>query len=260
MAARPGTVRVERSGPRATIIWDRPPVHVFDIAMLDELARALRRDDVRSAHVVVLKGADHRWSAGFAVEDHLIERVPAMFAAFRSVVRALSEVPGPTLAQAEGPCLGGGLELLGLCDLAFGASTATFGQPEIELGVFPPLAAAWNVRALGPKPAAELLFLGESMGAERARDLGLLSRVVPAESIEGEVDAVALRLGRLRREALVFLKAAMHAGAPVAWAPFQDAERIYLDRLMALPRAEEGLRAFLEKRPPDWPANVPGGA
>lgn len=253
----PGTVRVDVAGPRATVVWDRPPVHVFDTALLHELAGALRSDDVRRAHVVVLKGAGRRWSAGFAVEDHLADRVHSMFEAFRGLLRALSEVPGPTVAQVEGPCLGGALEILSVCDLAFAASTATFGQPEVHLGVFPPVAAAWDGRALGPKHAAELLFLGETMTAPKAREFGLVSRVVPSELIDHEVDRVALRLGGLRRETLVFLKAAMHAGGPTAWADLDAAERIYLERLMRIPHAEEGLRAFLEKRTPVWPASAP---
>lgn len=257
MSTQRGTVRVERTGGRVTVVWDRPPVHVFDIPLLEALAQTLRSAPVREAHVVVLRGERHRWSAGFAVEDHLAERVRGMFQAFRSVLRALAEVPGPTLAQVEGPCLGGGLEILSLCDLAFAADSATFGQPEIRLGVFPPLAAAWNPRSLGPKPAAELLFLGETMTAHQAQEVGLVSRVLPSDALEAEVGRVAVQLSGLRREALVFLKAAMHAGESRRWAELEEAERIYLERLMRLPNAEEGLKAFLEKRAPVWPASAP---
>ena len=251
-----GTVRVDRSGPRATVVWDRPPVHVFDTALLEDLAAALRSEAVRSAHVIVLHGANHRWSAGFAVEDHMADRVRPMFAAFRALLRDLWEVPGPTLAQVEGPCLGGGLEILAACDLAFATASSTFGQPEIRLGVFPPLAASVDGRTLGPKRASEVLFLGETMPAGRAESFGLISRVVSDGSMEAEVDRVVERLAGSRREALVLLKSAIHANEPAPWAGLDTAEAIYLDRLMALPNAEEGLRAFLEKRTPVWPAPV----
>lgn len=253
MTHEPGSVTVERTGPRATVVWRRPPLQVFDLGLLEQLAQALRSEDVRSASVVVLKGADRRWSAGLEVRDHLSDRLRAMFGAFRELLAAVWEVPGPTLAQVEGPCLGGGLELLMVCDLAFAATGAAFGQPEVRLGVFPPLAAVLAPRALGTKRASELLFLGETWSAERAEELGLVSRTVPDERLEREVDGVAEKLGRLRGDALRLLKKAVHANASPVGPRFDFAERVYLDELMALPNAEEGLNAFLERREPVWP-------
>ena len=246
-------VRVDRTGGRATVTWSRPPVNALDITTLQELATALRSEAVRSAHVVVLRGADHRWSAGFAVEDHLMERVDAMFGAFRDLLEAFGGVPGPTIGQVEGPCLGGGLEILGVCDLAFAAASATFGQPEIRLGVFPPLGAAEAPSTIGPKRAADLLFLGDTMTAARAEAIGLVSRVVPDETIDEEVQRVADRLQGFRLEALVLLKRATREDPTLSKSRLERAERIYYE-LMELPGAEEGLHAFLEKRPPVWPS------
>ncbi len=253
----PGTVTVAREGPRASVTWDRPPLNVFDIPLLTELAAALRREPVRSAHVVVVGGARHRWSAGFSVEDHMADRVHPMFAAFRDVLTAFSELPPPIVARVEGPCLGGGLEMLLACDLAIAGASATFGQPEIRLGVFPPFAAAVMESAVGPQRAAELLLLGETLGAERAAAIGLVSRVVPEEALEAEVDRTATRLCGLRREALVLLKSAMRREGSSVASRLSRAEKIYLEELMRLPSAEEGLRAFLEKREPVWPAGGP---
>lgn len=258
MPAARGSVEVDREGARATVTWSRPPLNVFDTALLDDLARALRTEPVRSAHVVVLEGADHRWSAGFAVEDHLPERVRPMFRAFHEVLRAIAEVPAPTLAAVKGPCLGGGLELLEACDLAFAARSATFGQPEVRLGVFPPLAAVTAPERLGPKRAADLLLLGETIGAEQALALGLVSRVAADEALDAEVRGATDRLSGFRRETLVLLKRAMRIRADLPWGPLVAAERLYVDGLLALPDADEGLRAFLEKRPAVWPA--PGRA
>lgn len=257
MPAGKGSIRVDRAGERSTVVWDRPPVHVFDIALLENLATALRSEPVRSAHVVVLRGANHRWSAGFEVADHLAGQIRRMFEAFRSLLEAIREIPCPTLAAVEGPCLGGGLELLSVCDLAVAASTATFGQPEIRLGVFPPLAAATYGRTLGSKRAAELLFLGETLSARQAQEFGLVSRVVADERVDEEVDRVSEHLGGLRREALVLLKQVMREEEPQPWAGLEGAERAYLERLMTLPHAEEGLRAFLEKRAPAWRSVAP---
>lgn len=253
MAHDPGSVTVERTGPRATVVWRRPPLQVFDLALLEELARSLRSEEVRSASVVVLKGADRRWSAGLEVRDHLSDRLRAMFRAFRDLLTAVWEVPGPTLAQVEGPCLGGGLELLMTCDLAFASVGASFGQPEVRLGVFPPLAAVLAPEAVGPKRAADLLYFGEPWTAERAADSGLVSRTLPAAMLDDEVDRAAEKLGRLRGEALRLLKKATHANGSPLGPRFDFAERVYLEELMALPKAEEGLRAFLERREPTWP-------
>jgi len=247
-------VRVHRDGTRATLTWNRPPVNVLDIEMLRELTGALRSEEVRSAHVVILRGAGHCWSAGFAVEDHLATQVRAMLDSFRDLLAALGGVPGPILGQVEGPCLGGGLELLSACDLAIAAASATFGQPEIRLGVFPLLAAAEMPRALGPKPAAELLLLGETVDAARAGSIGLVSRVVPDDALDAEVERVAGRLQGYRHEALVLLKRVMREDRPDRTSRLGFAERVYLDELMHLPSAEEGLRAFLEKRAPVWPS------
>lgn len=254
-----GTVRVERDGAAVNVVWDRPPVHVFDIPLLEDLSAALEGEEIRSAPVVVLRGANHRWSAGLSVEDHLADRVARMFAGFRSLLRVLWEIPVPTLAVVEGPCLGGGLEILSACDLAFATPTATFGQPEIRLGVFPPLAAVVGGRTLGPKRAAELLYLGESLTAERACEFGLVSRVLPTELVDREVRGVVEQLAGFRREALLLLKKAMRGSDPFPWAALERAEKTYLEELMALPKADEGLRAFLEKRAPVWPSPPKGG-
>jgi cyclohexa-1,5-dienecarbonyl-CoA hydratase len=255
MSGAPGRVKVDRVGTRANVTWSRPPVNVFDIATLRELTRALRSDPVRSAHVVVLKGAGRCWSAGFAVEDHFAVHVRAMFRAFRGLLEALEGSPGPIVAQVEGTCLGGGLEVLSACDLAIAAASTRFGQPEVRLGVFPPLAAAEMPRAIGPKRAAELLLLGETIAASRAEQVGLVSRVVPDDAVEEEVNRVVGQLQKYRFETLVLLRRAIHEGSPKSTDRLGVAEQIYLDELMRLPSAEEGLRAFLEKRTPIWPAS-----
>ena len=257
MPAGKGTVRIDRDGARTTVTWDRPPVHVFDVALLEDLASALRSEPAHQAQVVVLRGSNHRWSAGFAVEDHLGDRVVQMFSAFDSVLASIASIPGPTVGVVEGPCLGGGLELLSACDLALAASSAIFGQPEIRLGVFPPLGAATYGRRLGSKRAAELLLLGETLTARQAQEFGLVGRVVPDEQVEKEADGMVKRLEGFRKETLILLKEVMREQEPDPGAALARAERAYLQRLMNLPQPEEGLRAFLEKRTPVWPATAP---
>lgn len=248
----PGTVSVERVAGRATVTWERGPANVFDIRLLDELTRALQRDRVTTAHVVVLRGGGKSWSGGLAVEDHLKPRVAAMFQAFRRTLTTLWNVPVPTIAQVQGRCLGGGLELLMACDLAIASQGATFGQPEIRLGVFPPFGAATYFHLLGARSAAELLYLGTPFDAPWAASAGIVNRVVPDDELDASVALTAQAICGHRLEALQQLKRVIRRTEVDPWTRLAYAEHAYLDELMAPDEAEEGLRAFLEKRTPVW--------
>jgi cyclohexa-1,5-dienecarbonyl-CoA hydratase len=247
-----GTVRVERVDGRATITWERAPLNIFDIPMLKELTRALRQDEVTGAHVVVLRGAGKCWSAGLAVEDHLKDHLPAMFEAFREALSSLWSLPVPTIAQVHGSCLGGGMELLMACDLAIASNRATFGQPEIRLGVFAPFGAANYAQLLGARPAAELMFLGAPFDATRAAALGIVNRAVPEEELTASVALAAQTFCGHRRETLHLLKRTLRRSGVDPWPSLAVAERTYVEELMAGADSEEGLHAFLEKRAPVW--------
>jgi cyclohexa-1,5-dienecarbonyl-CoA hydratase len=248
----PGTVSVVRVNGRATVTWERSPANVFDIPLLEELTRALRREEVTGAHVVVLRGGGKSWSGGLSVEDHLKPRVSAMFEAFRKTLTTLWELPTPTIAQVHGRCLGGGLEMLMACDLAIASEGATFGQPEIRLGVFAPFGAATYAHLLGPRQAAELLFLGTPLDARRAASAGIVNRVVPEEELDASVALAAQTFCSHRRGTLRLLKRVLRQSEVDPWSRLTYAEHAYLNELMVREDAEEGLRAFLEKRTPVW--------
>lgn len=251
-AGAPGTVSVVRVDGRATVTWERGPANVFDIELLEELTRTLRRDEVTGAHVVVLRGGGKSWSGGLSVQDHLKPQVSVMFDAFHETLSTLWNLPVPTIAQVHGRCLGGGMELLMACDLAIASEGATFGQPEIRLGVFAPFGAATYAHLLGSRHAAELLFLGTPFDAQRAAAAGIVNRVVPAEELDASVALTAQTFCSHRREALHLLKRVLRKSGVDPWPRLEYAERAYLDELMKPEEAEEGLRAFLEKRAPVW--------
>jgi cyclohexa-1,5-dienecarbonyl-CoA hydratase len=251
-AKAPGTVRVERVDGRATVTWDRAPVNVFDRDLLEELTRALQSEPVIGANVVVLRGAGKCWSAGLSVEEHLKPRVASMLEAFRETLSVLWNLPVPTIAQVHGSCLGGGMELMMACDLAIASERAMFGQPEIRLGVFAPFGAANYARLLGSRAAAELLYLGVPFDARRAAASGVINRVVPEEELEASVALTGETLRSHRRATLRLLKHVLRRTEPDPWSRLTYAEHAYLDDLMAGDDAEEGLRAFLEKRTPEW--------
>ncbi|MGP8075324.1 MAG: enoyl-CoA hydratase/isomerase family protein [Thermoplasmata archaeon] len=248
----PGTVTVERVDGRATVTWEHGPANVFDIPLLEELTRVLHREEVSGAHVVVLRGGGKSWSGGLSVEDHLKPRVSAMFEAFRNALTTLWNLPCPTIAQVHGRCLGGGLELLMACDLAIASEGATFGQPEIRLGVFAPFGAATYAQLLGSRVAAEILLVGTPFDAQRAASAGIVNRVVPDDALDASVALTAQTLCSHRAEALRLLKRVLRNAEVDPWSPLAFAERTYLDNLMGLEGSEEGLRAFLEKRAPVW--------
>ena len=251
-ARRPGTVTAERVAGRATVTWERPPVNIFDTALLDELSRVLVGPEVTGAHVVVLRGGGRCWSGGLDVGDHLRHRVTPMFESFRRALGLLWNLPVPTIAQVHGNCLGGGLELLMACDLAIASEAAMFGQPEIRLGVFAPFGAAVYPRLLGSRTAAELLYLGAPFEARRAAAVGIVNRVVPEEELAASVALAAQTLCSHRRTTLRTLKQVLRRSEADPWPALEYAERVYVDELMAREDAEEGLRAFLEKRAPVW--------
>jgi len=251
-AKPPGTVSVERVDGRATVTWERGPANVFDIGLLEDLTRALQRAEVTGAHVVVLRGGGKSWSGGLSVEDHLKPRVSAMFEAFHKTLTTLWNLPSPTIAQVHGRCLGGGLEMLMACDLAIASEGATFGQPEIRLGVFAPFGAATYSHLLGSRQAAELLYLGTPFDAHRAASAGIVNRVVPDDELDASVALTAQTICSHRLETLRLLKRVLRKSEVDPWSRLAHAERAYLDELMALDESEEGLRAFLEKRTPVW--------
>ncbi|HYK94190.1 MAG TPA: enoyl-CoA hydratase/isomerase family protein [Thermoplasmata archaeon] len=251
-AKPPGTVSIERVGGRATVTWDRPPANIFDTPLLEELSRVLRGSEIADARIVVLRGAGKGWSGGLAVQDHLKPRVARMFDAFHETLTALWNLPVPTIAQVHGNCLGGGMELMMACDLAIASERALFGQPEIRLGVFAPFGVATYIGRLGARKAAELLYLGAPLDAAHAASAGIINRAVPEEELEASVALTAETLSSHRPSTLRLMKRVLRRTDVDPWPHVEVAERAYLDELMSSDDAEEGLRAFLEKRTPVW--------
>jgi cyclohexa-1,5-dienecarbonyl-CoA hydratase len=239
----------------ATVVLNRPPLNVLDLAALAALRDALAelgRDPELT--VVFLRGAGERaFSAGTAVEDHVPERVAAMLAAVREAVARLRALPAITVAAVGGHCLGGGMELAMACDLAIATEDSRFGQPEVDLGCLAPVAAALYPARLGPGRTLELLATGEPIAAERAAALGLVQRLLPAGGLDGGCARLAAELSDKSAPVLRLIKRAVAAGRDL---PFPDAlaaaERIYLDELAPLADLREGVAAFLEKRRPAW--------
>ena len=202
---------------------------------------------------VLLAAKGRAFSAGVDVRDHLPDRGAEMLHEFHRACRLLLEIEVPLVAAVHGAALGGGCELTLVCDLVVASPAATFGFPEIKLGVFPPLAAAALPRMIPPALAGDLLLTGRVLGAEEALRAGLVSRVAADDGFDTAVEKLLAELQALSASSLRLAKRALRFSR-VRPTPeeIEASERFYVQRLMNTPDAIEGLRAFLEKRPPVW--------
>jgi cyclohexa-1,5-dienecarbonyl-CoA hydratase len=250
----PPFVRVECHDDVTRITLARPPLNILTVPMMETvgaaLADAVRRPDLRA---VVLAAEGRAFSAGVAIEDHQGDRVKPMLETFHRIFRQLHVLDCPTVAAVQGPALGGGAELATFCDVVVASEAATLGQPEIRVGVFPPIAAIHYPKRIGEARARQLLLSGQIVTAREAERIGLVDHVVPAAELEAAVAAVlagfadkSAAVVRLTKRAL---RMAHGGGFELALGRL---EKLYLTELMATADAAEGLRAFLEKRQPVW--------
>jgi cyclohexa-1,5-dienecarbonyl-CoA hydratase len=238
----------------ARLILARPPLNIMTVGMMREMAVALERAAGRPGlKALVLSGEGRAFSAGVAIEEHLGDRVKEMLEAFHDLFRRLRALPCVTLAAVRGPALGGGAELATFCDVVVAADDATLGQPEIKIGVFPPIAAIHYPRRIGAGRTLSLLLSGDVVNAAEAARIGLVDTVVPADRF---AEAVESQLARFRARSAAVLRLTKRAVTESLDTPFEDAlgalEDLYRYELMTTEDAAEGLRAFLEKRTPVW--------
>ena len=247
-------IRSRVEGRVARITLARPPLNILTIAMMEELSAAVadvaRRPDVA---VLVLAAEGKAFSAGVAVEDHAGDRVRPMLAAFHGIFRQLYALECPTVAVVQGAALGGGAELATFCDVVVASETATIGQPEIKVGVFPPIAALHYPVRIGVTRTLQLLLSGRVLPATEAERIGLVDRVVPP----GELEAAATEeIGTFLDRSAAIVRLAKRAVRLATADAFETRlgrlEALYLDELMRTTDAAEGLRAFVEKRAPAW--------
>lgn len=236
------------------IVLNRPPLNVLNIAMMEEIQVALRQAQAAADTRAILFSASGRmFSAGVDIAEHTQELMERMLDAFHGIFRLMADGEVPTLAVVQGHALGGGCELACFCDLVLAAQGAKFGQPEIAVGVFPPVAAALFPHLICGKRAAELILTGEPIPAEEAQRIGLINAVVPADQLANETQRW---LGRLTDKSASVLRLAKRALRTGMASGFDQAlstiETTYTRSLMRLEDATEGLAAFMEKRKPAW--------
>jgi cyclohexa-1,5-dienecarbonyl-CoA hydratase len=248
---------VDIGAPVARIVLRNPPLNVIDIAMMEELAQVLgeieRRSDVS---VVVLSGEGRVFSTGVDVAAHTPDKVEGMLLKFHAVIRALVTSKKVTIAAVHGHCLGGGAEMAMVCDIVYTAATARWGFPEIKLGCYPPVACTALASLVGQKRAAELILTGRTITGVEAAGMGLASRSVADEELAATVERLVQEMLSLSPAAVAVTKKAIYAWDAMHFDKgLARAEKVYLEELMKTADAQEGIRAFMEKRVAKWAGN-----
>lgn len=253
MATHLETIQLRIEHRTAWITLDRPPLNVLDTSMMKSLDAALERA-VSKSDFVIFKGAGAKaFCAGADVADHTPERVGKMLRAFHGVFRRLATSDCLTIAAVHGYCLGGGMELATFCDFVLATEFAQFGQPEIKLGCYPPVAMVTLPRLIGMQAAMHLILTGRQISSAEANRLGLVTRVVPDQELSAAVEALLRDLRALSPSVLHLTRKTLARLHTVDFfQQLKEAERVYLSELIQTHDAQEGIRAFLEKRRPVW--------
>lgn len=237
----------------ARITLNQPPLNIIDIPMIGEMHSALTRIHSSNVKVLVIDHQGKAFSAGVSIKDHAPDKVGEMLEKFHGMFRLLDSLAVPSLALVDGMALGGGCELAIFCDIVIASDRATFGQPEIKVGVFPPVAAVLFPRLIGRNRALELLLTGDVIEAAEAKGIGLINRVVPAQGFREKTDEFISQITSLSGPVLKLTKRAVDCGLDASVdGGIRAVEQLYLGDLMKTEDAREGLNAFLEKRKPIW--------
>jgi len=254
MDAKLGRVSLEVDGSVARIVLRRPPLNIIDIPMMEELAQSLAEIESRpDVFMIVVSGQGTAFSAGVDVAAHTPDKVEEMLTKFHAVIRALVATEKVTIAAMHGHCLGGGAELAMVCDIVYTTESAQWGFPEIKLACYPPVACTALAALVGQKRAAELILTGRTIGGKEAAEIGLANRAVPGNGLSAAVDECVGHLRKLSPAALALAKKASYAWDSMHFDKgLARAERIYFDELIKTSDAQEGIRAFMEKRAPKW--------
>jgi cyclohexa-1,5-dienecarbonyl-CoA hydratase len=247
-------IRYQVDGPIARLTLNRPEHNLLHEAMLRELSDGVSSlAEMPSVKIIVLDAAGKVFSGGVDIGEYTADRAFSMIDAFHSACIAMVEAVQPILVVVDGPAIGGGAELVAYGDLVIATPRARFALPEITIGMFPPLASTMFPHIIGPKRALELILTGEAITAERARDLGLVNRLVSEEQLPAALNELIGKISAQSGAVLGMAKRAVLGGMGISLREaLKNSMSIFLNELYRLEDSQEGLRALLEKRKPEW--------
>ncbi len=250
-----GPVRVEsmEEGAYWKIMLGGSKGNIIDMAMMQSLTEVFQKaKETRELRAVCVEGEGKHFSFGASVQEHLPEQVAEMLPGFHQLFRVMADSHVVLMAAVRGQCLGGGLELVSFCHRIFATKDAMLGQPEIVLGVFPPMASFILPERIGRANAEDLCLSGRILQADEAHRMGLVDEIADNPGVR----ALEWAKSHLLRHSAVSVRHGVKAVRANLRArmdsELNEIERIYLDELMKTHDAAEGLQAFLEKRKPHW--------
>lgn len=251
------------SGPVARLVMNNPgKVNALSAAMIAALTGALARIGAEAGvRAVIVAGAGRAFSAGHdlgeiraahGAADGGRGAIEALFADCAAMMQQIAALPQPVIAEVHGIATAAGCQLVASCDLAVAAEGTRFGVNGVNIGLFCTTPMVALTRAIPPRAAFEMLVTGEFIDADRARELGLVNRVVPAERLEEEAMALARVIAGKLPAVVAMGKRAFRAQAGLSTADaYAAANPVMCDNAL-MPDTAEGIAAFLEKRPPAW--------
>lgn len=249
-----GDVRYETRDGIACLTLDAPPVNILSGALMHSLTAAIERASAdASLKAIAITAAGRAFSAGADVGEHRPELAGDMIQAFSALFGALGSCELPIVIAVDGAALGAGFELAIMADILLASERASFGQPEIRLGFFAPVGVSWLPARIGVARALEVTCTGRTYSATEMASMGLVSRVVAADELDGALDAV---LADLRRASPAVMRMNVRLTRRLHGRSFEEgrreAERVFLHGLMPMEDVREGIAAFFEKRQPEW--------
>ncbi|MEW6026758.1 MAG: enoyl-CoA hydratase/isomerase family protein [Planctomycetota bacterium] len=247
-------IKYQFSDGVARITFNHPPLNVLNIEMMREVNQVLEGlMNEQDLKLLVFDAEGKAFCAGVDVSEHMGNTAIEMIKDFHQIFRNLIALNRPTLSVVQGAALGGGCELAIFCDFIISAETAKFGQPEIQVGVFPPVACILLPRIIPQARAMELLLTGAVIGAPEALSIGLINKSVPADKLKEEEQNFISKITNLSAIVLKYTKLASLKQQQESFLKYlTEVEDIYLNQLMKTGDAHEGLNAFLAKRKAVW--------
>lgn len=222
-------------------------LNIINLELINKFRQVLKR---QKSQVLIIEGRGKIFSAGVDIKEHVPDKIEKTLSAFHSLLFDIMEYKSITISLLRGYALGGGLELAMAADFTIARKNTVIGFPEINIGAYPPFAAAYLPFIVPAKFANELIFSGRSISAGHGQKLGLINKVIQTEK---DAKLFIKPILSMSNPALILAKKAMH-GSQINRVKkmVRKSERIYLKELMRCKDPIEGVSAFLEKRKPVW--------
>jgi len=248
------SIKLIKTNETAKITLFKPPLNILDIADLEkfsEIFDKIRQDT--TIKVATIESDQKVFSAGVNVSDHSKENISCMIKAFHKIFFRMLDLEIPTISLVKSGCLGGGCELALFSDFVLASEGAYFSQPEIKIGCFPPVSLVYFPYIIGHKKALEIVLTGNKVTAREALNYGLVNQVFSEEKFDSEAEKF---INSITSNSLSVIKTTLRAYKQLHYSELKEklkfSEKTYLEELMQLEDTQEGIRSFLEKRPPVW--------